>query len=124
MKALYPFQLEKPFGFRLILLKISVMDLFVRNFPDSLTDLELSNLFRTYGQVLSARVIKDRETGISRCFGFVNMMEESDGKLAIRRMNGQMLEGRTLTVKKAMPLKPQQKPVTYISRERKEKAEC
>ena len=100
------------------------MDLFVRNLPDSLTDLELSNLFRTYGQVLSARVIKDHETGHSKCFGFVKMKNESDGKLAIRRMNGQMLEGKTLTVKKAMPRESQQKPVTYISRERKEKAEC
>ena len=85
---------------------------------------ELENLFSTYGQVLSARVIKDHETGHSKCFGFVKMKDESDGKLAIRRINGQVLEGRTLTVKKAMPKESRQKPTTYISRSRKEKAEC
>lgn len=67
------------------------MDIFIRNFPGSITEDDLANLFSPYGKVLSARIVRDRETGTSRCFGFVTMEKEDEARLAIRRVNGQKI---------------------------------
>ncbi len=79
------------------------MDIFVKGLPLDVTSSQLEQLFSTYGKVLSAKIIVDRETKLSRGFGFVTMLVESEGKLAIRRINGSELDGKRLTAKPARP---------------------
>lgn len=78
------------------------MKLYVGNLPYSMTDSELEGLFADFGQVSSAKVIMDRETGRSRGFGFVEM-EDEGGREAIEKMHGQDCEGRALVVNEARP---------------------
>lgn len=74
--------------------------LYVGNLPWSATDSELESLFAGCGQVMSARVITDRETGRSRGFGFVEM-DESGADRAIAELNGKDMGGRPLRVNEA-----------------------
>jgi RNA recognition motif-containing protein len=78
--------------------------LYVGNLAFSTTSDELSELFGQYGSVTSANVISDRDTGRSRGFGFVEMAD--GGEAAIEALNGQDLQGRTLTVNEAKPREP------------------
>ncbi|MCG8590400.1 MAG: RNA-binding protein [Proteobacteria bacterium] len=80
--------------------------IYVGNLPWSTTDEALGNLFEPFGQVLSARVITDRETGRSRGFGFVEMAEEADALNAISAVNGSSVEGRALRVNEAQERAP------------------
>ena len=78
--------------------------LFVGNLPRSVTDNVLSEFVTNAGfQVVSAIVIRDKMTGESRGFGFVELAEEEDMQRAIQGLNGQTLEGRPLTVNEARP---------------------
>ena len=78
--------------------------LFVGNLPRSVTDNVLSEFVTNAGfQVVSAAVIRDKMTGESRGFGFVELTEEEDMQRAIQGLNGQALEGRPLTVNEARP---------------------
>ena len=78
--------------------------LFVGNLPRSVTDSVLSEFVTNAGfQVVSATVIRDKMTGESRGFGFVELAEEEDMQRAIQGLNGQALEGRPLTVNEARP---------------------
>jgi RNA recognition motif-containing protein len=78
--------------------------LFVGNLPRSVTDSVLSEFVTNAGfQVVSATVIRDKMTGESRGFGFVELAEEEDMQRAIQGLNGQTLEGRPLTVNEARP---------------------
>ena len=78
--------------------------LFVGNLPRSVTDNVLSEFVTNAGfQVVSAVVIRDKMTGESRGFGFVELTEEEDMQRAIQGLNGQTLEGRPLTVNEARP---------------------
>jgi RNA recognition motif-containing protein len=78
--------------------------LFVGNLPRSVTDAVLSEFVTNAGfQVVSAVVIRDKMTGESRGFGFVELTEEEDMQRAIQGLNGQALEGRPLTVNEARP---------------------
>ena len=77
------------------------------NLPFSTTSEELANLFGTVGNVTSAQVIMDRETGRSRGFGFVEMSEE-DARKAIDELTGSNLGGRSITVNEARPRAPRQ----------------
>ena len=74
--------------------------LYVGNLPWSTTDRDLEDQFASYGKVLSARVITDRETGRSRGFGFVEMGDD-DGKTAIAELNGNDFGGRQLKINEA-----------------------
>ena len=96
------------------------MRLFVVGLDSSITSHQLENLFSTYGRVVNAKVIRDHETQVSRGFGFVTMETEGDGKLAMRKLNGQEIEGRTITVKKARE-KVHQEPRTTITHGWKDK---
>ncbi len=78
------------------------MNLYVGNLPWSVTDQDLENMFREFGDVQSAKVLMDRETGRSRGFGFVEMSDES-GREAIEKMNNSDIEGRQLVVNEARP---------------------
>ncbi len=78
------------------------MKLYVGNLPYSMTDSELESLFSEVGQVTSAKVVMDRETGRSRGFGFVEM-DDSSGREAIEKFHGQEFQGRALVVNEARP---------------------
>jgi len=75
--------------------------IYVGNLPFSSTEQSLTELFTEHGQVDSATIITDRETGRSRGFGFVEM--SNGGEEAISALNGQSIEGRALTVNEARP---------------------
>lgn len=64
---------------------------------------DLAALFGEHGTVTSAKVITDRETGNSKCFGFVEMEDESEGMNAINALNETEFQGRKIVVKKARP---------------------
>lgn len=72
--------------------------LFVGNLPFSTTDQDLQNEFANAGLVESATVIKDRETGRSRGFGFVVMSTEEEAQKAIEMFNGKDMDGRAIVV--------------------------
>ncbi len=75
--------------------------IFVGGLSYGTTSGELQEAFEAIGPVSSADVVTDRETGRSRGFGFVEMQNESDTEVAIEKMNGATLDGRTLTVNEA-----------------------
>ena len=64
---------------------------------------DLAALFGEHGTVSSAKVITDRETGNSNCFGFVEMEDETEGMNAINALNETEFQGKTIVVKKARP---------------------
>jgi RNA recognition motif-containing protein len=74
--------------------------IYVGNLPWSVDDSKLSELFSRHGEVISAKVIMDRETGRSRGFGFVEM-DEASADEAISAMNGYEMDGRALRVNQA-----------------------
>ena len=76
------------------------MKVYVGNLPWSVTDSDLSNLFTAFGNVDSAQVVMDRDTGRSRGFGFVEMSSECASQ-AIAELNGHQIETRALTVNEA-----------------------
>jgi len=82
--------------------------LYVGNLPFSATDDTLRDLFSQAGQVESARIITDRDTGRSKGFGFVEMSSDQEASEAIKKFNGQDLEGRSLTVNEARPMAPRE----------------
>src|SRR5438552_3656252 len=75
--------------------------LYVGNLSYSTMDQQLKDAFGAHGQVVSASVVIDRETGRSRGFGFVEYATEGEAKTAADAMNGQMLDGRPLRVNPA-----------------------
>ena len=79
-----------------------MIKLYVGNLPYSTTDAELQDMFSDLGQVASAKVVMDRETGRSRGFGFVEMDDDA-GREAIEKMNGADCQGRALVVNEARP---------------------
>ncbi len=72
--------------------------LFVRNLAFSTTDGELRGIFAGYGEVISARMATDRDTGRSRGFGFVEMNTQEEAQTAIRTLDNSQCNGRTLYV--------------------------
>jgi len=77
--------------------------LYVGNLSFQTTDETLGQLFAQFGTVARASVVTDRETGRSRGFGFVEMSSDAEAKAAIGGLDGQMVEGRNLTVNIARP---------------------
>jgi len=77
--------------------------LYVGNLPFSVTEQDLEELFSQSGQVDSANVVTDRDTGRSRGFGFVEMETQEAADAAIQSLNGYELSGRALTVNEARP---------------------
>lgn len=74
------------------------MNLYVSNLGFHVSEDDLRKLFEPFGQVSSAKVIKDRETGRSRGFGFVEMSSDSEGQQAMSKLNNKELEGRAISV--------------------------
>ena len=79
------------------------MNIYVSNLSFDVQDEDLKDFFVPYGEVTSAKVIADRETGRSRGFGFVEMEDPSDAKDAIKSLNNSELKGRNIIVNEAKP---------------------
>ena len=79
------------------------MNIYVGNLSFDETEQSLETAFAAHGEVSSARIITDRETGRSRGFGFVEMSDQSAAQAAIAALNGKDLNGRELTVNEARP---------------------
>ncbi|MDB5303281.1 MAG: hypothetical protein JWM97_830 [Phycisphaerales bacterium] len=77
--------------------------LYVGNLSYQVDSSELEQLFGQYGQVTSAQIINDRDTGRSKGFGFVEMANDNEADAAIEALNGQQHGGRALTVNEARP---------------------
>ena len=77
--------------------------LFVGGLPFSTTDDEMKELFAAHGTVASATVVRDRETGRSKGFGFVEYENDDEGKKAEAALNNSELGGRTISVQQARP---------------------
>ena len=80
--------------------------LYVGNLTYRLNSSDLEGLFSQYGNVESAEVISDRDTGRSKGFGFVEMSTDSEAKAAIDALHDQEVDGRRLTVNEARPREP------------------
>ena len=79
------------------------MRIYVGNLPYSVNDDELRNIFGQFGELASAEVIKDKFSGQSKGFGFVDMPNNSEADAAIKAMNETEMKGRKLTVNEARP---------------------
>jgi len=77
--------------------------LFVGSLPWAVNDEALKEAFATYGNVISANVVTDRQTGRSRGFGFVEFENDSEAAAAIEALNGSELDGRNIVVNEAKP---------------------
>jgi len=80
-----------------------MVNIYVSNLNYSTTSESLEELFAEYGEVTSAKIITDRETGRSRGFGFVEMTNDEDGQKAISELNEVEFEGKTINVNVARP---------------------
>ena len=79
------------------------MDIYVGNLSYETTEDDLRNAFSAHGQVSSARVVMDRDTGRSKGFGFVEMSNNGEAEAAIQALSGSDLQGRSLTVNESRP---------------------
>ena len=77
--------------------------LFVGSLPWAINDEALEEAFKQYGNVVSAKVVTDRQTGRSRGFGFVEMESDSEASAAIEALNGSDLNGRNIVVNEEKP---------------------
>jgi cold-inducible RNA-binding protein len=82
------------------------MNIYVGNLSQETTDEDLRQAFEAFGQVESATVIKDRFSGESRGFGFVEMPSKTEAQTAIEQMNGKDVKGRAVNVNEARPKAP------------------
>ena len=79
------------------------MNIYVGNLSWQMTDDDLSNLFTQYGTVTSAKILKEKNTGRSKGFGFVEMEDEEAAKAAIAALNESEVQGRKLIVNESQP---------------------
>jgi RNA recognition motif-containing protein len=85
-------------------LKISLkMNIYVGNLSWNLKDQDLSNLFATYGEVVSAKIVTDKFTNRSKGFGFVEMSNDESAQAAITALNGSEVDGRNIVVNESRP---------------------
>ena len=79
------------------------MQIYVGNLSYDATEEALEQAFSQYGDVKSVNIVKDRETGRSRGFGFIEMSDSQAGQQAIEGLNLQRIDGRAMTVNEARP---------------------
>ena len=79
------------------------MNIYVGNLSWQMTDDDLSNLFTEYGTVTSAKILKEKNTGRSKGFGFVEMQDDEAAKAAIAALNESEVQGRKLIVNESQP---------------------
>lgn len=80
--------------------------IYVGNLSFNMSDHDLNALFAEHGEVNSATIITDRDTGRSRGFGFVEMENDAEAMQAIQAINTKEIDGRTLNVNEARPREP------------------
>ncbi len=80
--------------------------LYVGNLPYSFRDDDMHEAFSAFGNITSAKVMMERDTGRSKGFGFVEMASEPEAQAAIEGLHGQSVGGRALVVNEARPLEP------------------
>jgi len=86
-----------------------MMNIYVGNLSSDVKDETIREAFESFGQVASAKVIKDKTNGESRGFGFVEMITPSQAKTAIKSLNGKKLLGKEISVKEARPRTDQER---------------
>jgi RNA recognition motif-containing protein len=79
------------------------MNIYVGNLPNSVNEGDLREVFQAFGEVSTAAVIKDKFSGESRGFGFVEMPKKEEADKAISMLNGRDLKGRSAKVNEAKP---------------------
>lgn len=80
-----------------------IMNIYIGNLNYRVKEADLQQVMEEYGPVESVKIIKDRETGKSKGFAFIEMANEAQAKQAIEELNGAEYEGRTMIVKEARP---------------------
>ncbi|RLA24428.1 MAG: RNA-binding protein [Gammaproteobacteria bacterium] len=83
------------------------MKILVRNLTRNTTEAELRALFAAYGTIQSCTLVLDKDTGISKGFGFIEMPKPGEAKSAVKNLNGTDVAGSKIRVKKAEALKTQ-----------------
>lgn len=81
------------------------MNIYIGNLSQQATEDDLRQAFEPFGQVTSIKIIKDRDSGESRGFGFVEMASRDEAKSAIENLNGTELKGKSIIVSEAKPRK-------------------
>ena len=79
------------------------MNIYLGNLPDSITEEQLTSLFASFGEIESIKIIKDRTSGRSKRFGFIEMPSNSEADQAIKSLNGNLMAGSCIKVKPADP---------------------
>ena len=79
------------------------MNIYIGNLPYGVDEDELMALFAEHGQVSRSTVVKDRETGQSKGFGFIEMANDDEAEAAIDKLNGHSVKGRSIKVSEAKP---------------------
>jgi RNA recognition motif-containing protein len=86
------------------------MNIYCGNLSYDITEDDLQQLFEEFGPVVRTNIIKDRDTGNPKGFGFVEMENEADGQKAIEDLDGNPLKGRDIRVNEARPRADRPKP--------------
>ena len=86
------------------------MNIYVGNLPWDLTEEDLREAFAAFGEVETAKIVTDRETGRARGFGFVEMSNKDEGTAAISGLNEKDLKGRAIKVNEARPRTENRRP--------------
>jgi RNA recognition motif-containing protein len=89
--------------FYFFLNKFSKMNIYVGNLSWNLKDQDLSNLFASHGEVVSAKIVTDKFTNRSKGFGFVEMANDDQAQAAITALNGSEVDGRNIVVNESRP---------------------
>lgn len=92
------------------------MNIYISGLSYGINDADLNELFSAYGEISSAKVIMDRESGRSRGFGFVEMTSDTDGQKAINELNGAEYDQKTISVSVARPREESPRNNGYNSR--------
>lgn len=79
------------------------MNIFVANIERKVTDEQLQDLFSQHGEIASLKLIRDRDTGVSKGYAFVEMPNDDEAQKAINALNGYEIDGRALAVNEARP---------------------
>ena len=86
------------------------MNIYVGNLSYEVTEDELQQMFEEYGSIIKVSIIRDRDTGRPKGFGFVEMTEQADGEKAIKELDGVAVQGRNIKVNQARDRNDRPKP--------------
>lgn len=82
------------------------MKILIRNLPKAISEAELKEMFEAFGTIQSCSLVMDKDNGLSKGFGFVQMPKQGEAKAAIKNLNGKMVDGQKVRVKKAEAITP------------------